>query len=58
MKWRSFASSGPDPLDHDVALEAFDTLGATEENICHSTRREVLEDRVPTELRYSHGREY
>ena len=41
----------PDPLEHDVALEAAMAIGAPEQHVCHATRREVLEHHVSTEPR-------
>jgi hypothetical protein len=40
-----------DPLEHDVALEAFNALGAPQQDVCHTTRRQVLEHHVSTEPR-------
>ena len=40
---------GADPLEHDVALEAFDAVAPAEEDLGHATRREVPEHHVPAE---------
>jgi len=40
---------GLDALEHDVALEALDTVGAAEQHVGHSTGGQVLEHAVPTQ---------
>ena len=42
---------GPNPLEHDVALEAFNAVGPPDEDVRHSSRRQVLEHHVATQTR-------
>ena len=47
---------GADPLEHDVALEALDAVGAREQHVGHAARREMLQNRVPPEPLDTHLR--
>ena len=49
-----FRVLGADPLEHDVALEAFDAVGATEQDVGHAARREMLQDGVPPQSLCAH----
>ena len=45
---------GANPLEHDVTLEAFDAVGAPEQDVGHAARRQMLEHGVPPETLYTH----
>ena len=40
---------GADPLEHDVALEAFDAVASPEQDVRHPARRQVLQHHVSSE---------
>src|SRR5262245_5089897 len=44
---------GPDPLEHDVALEALDAVASCEHHVGHAARGQVFQHHIATET-YSH----